>query len=449
MNIFLFEKKSSLNNHRPNLALARFSTIHKSKGDSVYHFVLDSNFKMPADIIPELVYISIVFSWDVPYFIDFINKLMERFPHLKEEGKIRIGGIAPFFMGDYIKEQTGIEAVRGCSYELDHVIPDPDFYDNNNTYLFTMRGCTNGCPWCVVPKVEGNANTSTSDNADLTNGNKAGYIIKNWRDQINMKAKNVVIMDNNLFTAPIEHRKEVFNYLTQIAHRDGVRVEGSRKIRTVEFDGGFDFRALTEENIELIKNIRFSKIRVAFDSISYEKEFDSAITRLLEVFPEKSKRGMHEKFECFVLYNCNFTKDTLEDTLYRIYKLRYHYGIFPYLMRFQPLDTLQYKTYVSPYWNEQDCVDIARWTNSRQVFMKTPRYMYYHGRKADGTCISKTSEIELRVLNSLNLSNLPIDFSKSYKDNLNIIQDELKRRDDLLNGVNKQIEKIQQLRWVV
>ena len=75
MNVFLIEKKSSLNKHRVNLALSRFSTIHKTQGDSVYHFVMDSKTKLPSDIKPNKVYISIVFSWDVVYFVKLVNEL--------------------------------------------------------------------------------------------------------------------------------------------------------------------------------------------------------------------------------------------------------------------------------------------------------------------------------------------------------------------------------------
>jgi hypothetical protein len=36
--------------------------------------------------------------------------------------------------------------------------------------------------------------------------------------------------------------------------------------------------------------------------VAYERVFDEAIERLLNVFPKVSSRGLHEQIECYVLY---------------------------------------------------------------------------------------------------------------------------------------------------
>lgn len=422
--IFLVEKRSSLNKHRPSLALARFSTFHKEKMDATYHIILDSKYTIP-NVPPDKVYISIIFSWDLHHFVRFIRQLKKLYPSLSNENII-IGGVATYHIKDKIIEQTGIIPSVGCSYDLDHVVPDPEFYREDNTYIFTMRSCPNKCSWCTVNSIEPDY-----------------YVINNYKDQVNMKAGNIVICDNNLLAAPLEHRKEVLTWLSQIAHKDGTRVEGTRKLRTVEFDGGVDWRHFTDENIELLKNIRFSKIRVAFDDVHYEKGFDVAMGRLLKAFPKVSKRGMHENIECYVLYGCDATKDTIEDTLYRAYKLYHHYKIYPYLMRFQPLDILTYKTYVSPFWKSEDLVDVARWANNRRVLLSVPNFNFYYGRQNDGKCLSRFEEDQKVLIGTINHEFPKLDYTLGFKVNLGQLRADLRDRHDFLNRSNEQIIQMQ------
>lgn len=425
-NIFLVEKRSSLNEHRPSLALARFSTLHKAQGDNIYHVVLSSDYTLPS-IRPDKVYVSIIFSWDIPKFIAVIQKLLWAYPTLSKND-IVIGGVAPFFMKDYIFERTGIEPVSGCVFELDHVIPDPTFFENDTSYVFTMRSCPNNCQWCVVSKIESEF-----------------YIIDNWKEQINLNASRIVIMDNNLLAAPYEHRKEVFDYLTKIASVEGTKVPGRRKLRSVEFDGGFDARHMTDENLEMIKRIRWRKIRVAFDRIDYEEVFDRAMDRLIKAYPKVSSRGMHEQIECYVLFGCPETNDSLEDTLYRAYKLLYHHRIFPYLMRYQPLESLTYKSFVAPNWDEKDLVDIARWVNNRRLLFRVPSYKYFFGRKSDGKSLSRTSNEQKRLFSQLSKTEPGLDYSKLFKGNVDLIREEINERKILLSRMQKGYNQLQLL----
>jgi hypothetical protein len=418
MNVFLIEKKSSLNKHRVNLCLARFSTVHRKQGDSVFHFVMDSKTKLPADIKPNRIYISIVFSWDVIYFVKLVNELKKLYN--LDNKDIIIGGVCTLYMREYIVKATGIIPNTGVNMDLDHVIPDSTMYDDDCTYLFTMRSCPNKCSYCTVNNLE-----------------PEYYVIENWKEQINLNSKYIIIQDNNLLSAPIEHRKEVFEYLTDIANIKGTKIPGSRKLREVIFDSGLDFRNMTKENLEMMKTIKFAKIKIAFDDVRYEKSFDIGIRLLLDYYPKVSKRGIHENIECYVLYNCPDTKDTIESTLYRIYKLRYYYGVNAYAMRYQPLDTLKYKTYVSPFWNEGDCVDIGRWVNDRNVFMPVKRYKYYIGRKEDGKCISSfTAAQKIEFLNKVSDEVLPFNFSNGYDYNLPFIKEELALRRPTTNQTN-------------
>ncbi len=417
MNVLLIEKGHG-RHHRPNLALARFSTMHKAQGDKVTHLIVDSRYQLPA-VAPDKVYVSIVFSWDILPLMNFMDRLSMFYPHLKEKGMIEVGGVAPYFMKDFITDNFGVEPHTTCSRELDQVVPDPAFYnDDDSSYVFTSRGCPNNCSFCIVPKCESDA-----------------YVIENWRDQINMSAKKIVVCDNNIL-ATGDHCREVFEYLTEIAHRDGTRIPGSRKVREVEFDGGFDFRRINSENIELIRQVKHSKIRLAWDDVKYESKFDSAMRFLLEAFPKVSSRGLHEEIEVFVLYNCEFTRDALEDTLYRIYKLFHHYRVMPYAMRYMPLDTLYYKQYVSPLWDPENSVDVARWANSRSILLSVPNFNYYVGRQDNGKTLGRAVDQQALIGRMASEYVRPgIDYSRTFKENSTYLRQQVGERVSVLKNI--------------
>ncbi len=421
-NIFLVEKRSSLKKHRPSMGLARLSTVHKAAGDTIYHIILDARYTLPS-VKPDKVYISMIFSYDLAVFAKFVRQIRKLYPHLGQED-IVIGGVATLHMNERIEQEIGITPVVGCDRELDEVKPDPEFYDCDSTYVFTRRGCPQKCSFCVVGEIESEPRN-----------------IANWKSHIDMTKPNVVICDNNILASPKEHQKEVFDYLREIAPVEGAKVEGGRKLRSANFDGGIDHRLINDNTMEMLKGIRFNRIRLAWDVLGTEPQFDRAMQKLLTLFPQTSSRGLHEMFEVYVLYNCDKTKDSLEATLYRVYKLLYHYRVLPYLMRYQPLNEESYKTYISPYWDEKDVVDIARWINSRPVLMSTPSYKYYYGRNEDGKCINSTTQEERHILKVLEMNPPKLDYTKGFKDNLSAIRAEINARNKVLSQIRSVISE--------
>lgn len=412
-NILLVEHKSK--SGRYNLAISRFIRLYRDKGDRVLHIALDSKFKYPQSFRPDKVVISIIFSWDIIYVKKFIDEIKIMYPHLEKPGNIVIGGVTTASLKDYIVKEIGITPSTGCDYDLDHVIPDFSFFkDTDECYLFSGRGCPIGCSNCVVPIIEPNS-----------------YEITNWREQIDMTKKTVVFMDNNILAQP--YKTELFKFLEGIASSSKVFAEGSRKVREIRFDSGLDWRYLSEENVELISKIRHNQIRVAWDNIQFERGFDEGISRLLKKY-SKSSRGLFENISCYLMYNY---KDTIEDTLYRAYKLLYHYSIRPFLMRYSPLDSLKYKSYLSPLWSKEDAVDVGRFFNDRRVIFRVPRYLYYVGRDEDAKCIShykNLSEAEC-IYDPMSLPN--IDFSKPFKNNVEILKTELQMRQEAMAEIRE------------
>lgn len=486
VNIWLVESEAG--DERPSLGLARFSTLYRKKGDNIIHLVLRSGYKIP-NIKPDKVIISIIFSWEIPFFVDFIRVLQFRYTHLKIED-IEIGGVAPFYMRDFIKEQTGIEPIKGCVPVLDVIPPDPLFYEafyrrqarlyadrstksaekarvkanklqteeaqgkaqkaerlaseartkaermesgdiravDLQTFVFTTRGCKNGCTYCVVPDIEG----------------REMAVITGWLNHVNLRAKEIVVCDNNILAAPKAHKEEVFAFLAEVANVKGTIIPDSNQTkRVVTFDGGFDFRRINSENMELIKQVKWNKIRMAWDNVKDEKLFDKAIRMMLDVYGKGDK--LIREFEVYVLYNFYGGEDkydTIEDTLYRIYKLRNYYKVYPYAMRYQPLTRLDYKEYLSPKWNKHDAGDIARWVNSRWIFEKVKNYMYFAGRDADGKNIGMFDPTMEKAVEELRQVPSRVDFTKSYQENFAILKKEMEERSEIMKRIYDQVEQL-------
>lgn len=75
--------------------------------------------------------------------------------------------------------------------------------------------------------------------------------------------------------------------------------------------------------------------------------------------------------------------------------------------------------------------------------MKVPHYNQYYGRKSDGACISSCDagmknafETVSKTLNTP----LKVDFTKSFKANLEAISNELWLRDEVMGMMDKAIE---------
>jgi len=305
----------------PNLALMKFSAKHKKKGDKVYYI---KGIKHP-NVVPDIIYISTMFTYYAKKTIETIN-YYKQFSEEIFNSELFVGGIFASLMPDYIYKYTGIKPIVGFIEELDRTKPDYSLvYDmikvNKNvkkykdySMLFTMRGCKRRCPFCAVKTLEPKM-----------------IIYDNWKDLVDLNKPNIMISDNNITTAPIEHFKDVMNFL--IKHN-----------LKANFNNGFDCRVLTDEHIYYMSKVRWDNygLRLAFDNMSEDGYIQKAIKKLLKLGVPRSA------FLIFCMYNF---MDTPEEAYYRLNEI-YKLGVYQYPQIYRPLDsTVPGIRYTGKHWD--------------------------------------------------------------------------------------------------
>jgi len=302
----------------PNLALMKISAKHKKLGDNVRYVKGEHYF---LEKIPHIIYISTMFTYYANETINCINFYKHNF----RDAKIEVGGIFATLMPDYIIKKTNIVPKLGCFNDLDETIPDYSLIIDmikfssyvkkweDFSILFSTRGCPRNCDFCAVKTLE-----------------PSTYIIKNWKQLIDLNKQYVMFQDNNLTAMPFKHFKDVMFFII------------NNNLKSC-FNNGFDCRILNNEQMLLLSKVKWypGGLRLAFDNMSEDKYIQRTIKKLLDLGIPKSA------FLVFCLYNF---KDDLKEAMYRhseIWKL----GVRPYPQIYWPLTHLNKKdNYVSEKW---------------------------------------------------------------------------------------------------
>lgn len=182
----------------PNLALMKISAWHKAAGDQVEMF-------MPLKTY-DRVYSSKVFTFTPQdYYLP--------------EGTIRGG--------------TGYGMYDDLADEIEHICPDYSLYGIDYSMGFLTRGCIRKCPWCFVPRKEGDIRA----HADITEF---------------ARHRDVVLLDNNV-----------------LAHDHGLRqIEKIARLNLrVDFNQGLDARLIDDAAARLLGRLKWRvPLRLACDS---------------------------------------------------------------------------------------------------------------------------------------------------------------------------------------
>lgn len=270
----------------PNLALMRASTWHKERGDNVklgYNPLLDN---------PDLCYASKIF--------DFTQE--------------------PAYMPDCetLKGGSGYDLTARMPFDdYDRIMPDYSLYPSFTYAIgrFT-RGCPNRCPWCVVPKMDGNDERHVADLADFWDGQRI-----------------VRLLDDNIMADTDEFCRDC-----EQLHDANVHVIWE----------ALDIRLVTDETAAALATVKPSKsIHFAWDGHGQ----DSSIVQGIETLKRHGIKPWRLMF--YVLVGFNTSREYDMHRIMTLHKL----GANPFVMPFDKSE---------PYQKH-----LARWCNNKFIFKKT------------------------------------------------------------------------------
>lgn len=263
-----------------------------------------------------IVYISVVFSWQLQQAYQMA---------IWHQGKkVRIGGPS-----SYLKPEM-FEGIAEIGGEIDAIA------HHNPQATFTSRGCIRSCPFCIVPKIEGELRE-----------------LKDWPIY-------PIICDNNFLATSKKHFDSVIDKL--------------KPLKNIDFNQGLDARLMTKYHAERLRELNIKVIRLAWDHSKMEKQFMYAWNLLRSAGFPKSR------LQAYVLMGYN---DTPEDALYRLQSIK-ELGGLPNPMRYQPIDAIRKNEYVHPNWTEYELKAYMRYWSKQQFLRSVPFAEYLEGYKISG-----------------------------------------------------------------
>lgn len=239
----------------------------------------------------------------------------------------------PMNADEIIKGGTGYGLDNKLPEEIERMCPDYSIYPQytkDKAYGFLTRGCPNNCPFCIVSSKEGRKSCKVAD------------IDQWWSGQ-----KEIILCDPNLLAC-----KDHIELLGQLAESKA----------WIDINQGVDARLLTEQNIDLLNKLKIKNIHFAWDLMDRSE----SVLRGLDLYRQIGKKTQHGSHgTVYVLTNFN---TTMEENLYRIYKLR-EKNYNPYVM-----------IYDKPHAPKEVRM-LQRWCNNKIIFKSTHRFEDYDPRR--------------------------------------------------------------------
>ena len=291
-----------------SLPLMKLSAYHKAIGDEVEMYMPINQY--------DLVYASKAFS-----FTDDIDT-----NSVIQADEVKKGGT-----GYCINVKNGREVFDNSKNsslprEIEHIYPDYALYPQYKYAVgFLTRGCPRNCGFCVVGEKEGLCSKQVADLDEF------------WRGQ-----KEIKLLDPNILAC--ENNESLLKQLAESKAR-------------VDFTQGIDIRLTNPDNIELLNKIKVTMLHFAWDNPKQD------LTKYFRRFSEHTKIKSDRNKVVYVLTSYN---STLEEDLYRIYKLR-ELGYSPYVMIYQKENA------------PKEIRRLQRWVNCRWIFHSVDRFEDYKG----------------------------------------------------------------------
>lgn len=223
-----------------------------------------------------------------------------------------------------IKGGTGYDLDNKLPQEVESVYPDYSLYNEKKAYGFLTRGCPRGCPFCVVGRKEGLKSYQVADLQQFWDGQK-----------------EIKLCDPNITACP-----DRIKLLQQLVDSKA----------WVDFTQGLDIRFMTEDVAEIVNQIRVKMLHFAWDRRNQDKQIIDNLTEFKKITQLDFRR-----LRVYVLVNF---ETTLEEDLYRIYKLK-ELGYDPYVMIFDKEHA------------PRKIKRLARWVNNKFIFRTCERFEDY------------------------------------------------------------------------
>lgn len=274
----------------PNLALMKLSAWHKAHGDTVEWWLPLGEY--------DKVYSSKVFTFSA-------------------ENEYLPPGV--------VKGGTGYGIYGDLPEEIDAMYPDYSIYpDCKYAIGYLTRGCIRRCPWCVVPKKEGNIRP-----------------YRTWEEIKRPDSNKIVFMDNNVLAC--EYGRE------QLRSMIGQPVK-------IDFNQGLDARLIDDgvaETLSALNWIRF--IRMSCDT-------DAVLSTVLKAVERLDRNGVKP---------------------YRVFVYLLVQELDSALRRAEALKAVGVEVFAQPYRDFENKIEptkemrrFARWVNRKSIF-KTVRWEDY------------------------------------------------------------------------
>ena len=197
----------------------------------------------------------------------------------------------------------------------------------------------------IVKNLEGNFNNKAFVNKSI-------FIFNALLEKLKGKQKQEIynlLSDKHLLkaqTATKEKILEIFPIVNPLYEKTRNKVG---KLRYVDFNQGVDARLLTQEKANLLSQIPIKPLRIAFDSMRYEKKYVDAI--LL------AKDAGIKHFSNYLLYNHEDEPVDLYQRLrINVELCEYHkIDIYSFPMKYHPIfgDYHLNRDYLGPHWNRK------------------------------------------------------------------------------------------------
>lgn len=253
------------------------------------------------------VYLSVVFSWQLAV-------AHQRAVWYAAQGyDVQAGGPAVLLNPDYLSD---VAKINGNNVVALH--------RHNPNATRTSLGCPRKCPFCAVPKIEG----------DL--------------QELNSWEPLPLVCDNNLLACSRRHFDRVVDQL--------------KPVRAIDFNQGLDCRMLTWHHAQRLAELDLHAVRLAWDYVEIESQFLRACNLL-------RRAGIPKRLiRVYVLIGFD---DTPDEALYRLEKIR-ALGFTTNPMRYQPLDAIRRDSYIAPGWTNRELKRFMRYWSRQRWFGSIP-----------------------------------------------------------------------------